>query len=299
MIEPMDIAVEPVGDVRAQLGEGPVWDDRESVLWWLDIPGEALHRFDPATGIDTAQDLGQQTGALVPRATGGLVLATPDGFVAYEPTTGKRTLLASVEGDNAATRMNDGKCDRRGRFWAGTMAYDFAAGAGGFYCLEADADAGHTVRQALAKVTISNGLAWSDDDSTLYYIDSPTGTVDAFDFDIERGEIANRRQVVKISEDDGLPDGMAIDAEGYLWVALFGGGAVHRYSPDGALDGVLEIPASKVTCCAFAGPDLGDLYITTSSLDMTDDELAAEPGAGLLYRCRPGVTGTPVNAYAG
>lgn len=295
MIEFMDIAVERVGDVRALLGEGPVWDERESVLWWLDIPGETLHRYDPATENDETHDLGRQVGALVPRASGGLVLATPEGFVAFDWATKSESLIAPVEQDDATTRMNDGKCDRRGRFWAGTMAYDARPGAGGFYRLDVDG----SVVQAIDGVTISNGLAWTADDATLYYIDSPTGSVDVFDFDIEAGTIANRRSLVKIAESDGLPDGMAIDAEGCLWVALFGGGAVHRYTPDGVLDAVLPVPASKVTCCAFAGDDLGDLYITTASLDMSDEELAAQPGAGGLFRCRPGATGTPVNSYAG
>jgi sugar lactone lactonase YvrE len=290
-----DVQVEVVTDAVAQLGEGPVWDARESVLWWLDIPGEALHRYDPATGEDTAVDLGRQVGSLVPRAEGGLVLATPEGFVAYDPATRAETLLAAVEGDNDATRMNDGKCDRQGRFWAGTMAYEFTTGAGSFYKFDVDG----TVTKTVEGVTISNGLAWTADDRNLYYIVTMAGSVDAFDFDAAAGTIANRRPVVKINGTDGLPDGMAIDAEGFLWVALFNGSAVHRYSPEGALDGVLKIPAAKVTCCAFGGDDLGDLYVTTASHELSDDERAAQPHAGKLFRCRPGVTGTPVNAYGG
>lgn len=285
----MDASVERVGDVRAQLGEGPVWDERESVLWWLDIPGESLHRYDPSCGEDTAVALGQQVGALVPRASGGLVLATPDGFVAYDPATGKRELLASVEQDNVLTRMNDGKCDRQGRFFAGTMAYDFVGGAGSFYRLDPDG----SVTRLLADLTISNGLAWSADDSTLYYIDSMAHGIDALDFDASSGAVSNRRQIVKIDESEGIPDGMCIDAEGYLWVALFGGGAVRRYSTEGELKGVVELPAAKVTCCAFAGDDWSDLYITTAS----DDD--GNPATGGLYRCRPGVAGTPVNAFTG
>jgi sugar lactone lactonase YvrE len=288
----MDAHVEAVVDAPALLGEGPVWDEREGIVWWLDIPGQSLHRFDPATGDDQSQDLGQEVGTLALRQSGGLVLATPDGFVAYDWSTGRGDLLAAVEADNPATRMNDGKCDRQGRFWAGTMAYDFTPGAAAFYCMDAD----HNVAKQFGDVTISNGLAWSADDSTLYYIDTGTGSVEAFDFDGATGTLASRRTVVKISESDGLPDGMCIDTEGYLWVALFNGGAVHRYSPAGVLDGVLEIPAAKVTCCAFAGEDLGDMYITTASLDT---DATVDPGAGKLYRCRPGVIGTPVTTYAG
>jgi sugar lactone lactonase YvrE len=291
----IDGTIERVGDVRAVLGEGPVWDPRTSVLWWLDIPGEALHRYDPATGDDTATALGRQVGALALRQSGGLVLATPEGFVAYDPATGAEELLAAVEDDDPATRMNDGKCDRQGRFWAGTMAYEFTPGAASFYKLDTDL----TVTKAFGDCTISNGLAWSADDKTLYYIDTMTNSVEAFDFDAAAGALSNRRPLVKIAESDGLPDGMCIDAQGYLWVALFGGGAVHRYSPEGALDFVLPVPASKVTCCAFAGDDLGDLYITTASLDLTDEDLAGQPQAGGLFRCRPGVSGTPSNMFAG
>src|SRR5581483_4723518 len=218
----MDARLEAVVDIPAVLGEGPVWDEREGVLWWLDIPGQALHRFDPATGDDQSQALGQEVGSLVLRQSGGLVLATPDGFVAYDWARGRGDLLASVESDNATTRMNDGKCDRQGRFFAGTMAYDFTPGAGAFYVMDAD----HNVRKLFGDVTISNGLAWSADDSTLYYIDTMTGSVEAFDFDIAAATLSDRRTVVKISESDGLPDGMCIDPEGYLWVALFNGGAV-------------------------------------------------------------------------
>lgn len=276
----MGNVVERVGDTDAELGEGPVWDPREAVLWWLDIPGARLHRTDPATGATVSTELGQQVGALAVRDSGGLVLATPDGFVAFDPATGRRELLAPVEADDGGTRMNDGKCDSRGRFWAGTMAYDFRSGAGSFYRLDPDG----TVTTMLTGVTISNGLGWSADEKTMYYIDTMTGLVEAFDFDVDQGSISNRRPVVKITEGDGLPDGMCVDAEGCLWVALYGGSAVHRYRPDGSLDRIVELPVVNVTCCAFGGPDLSDLYITTG---------------GGLYRCRPGVQGTPAHTYAG
>jgi sugar lactone lactonase YvrE len=283
----MSVEVERVGGVRAILGEGPVWDVRDKVLWWLDIPGENLHRHNPATGADDTWALGRQVGALVPRESGGIVLATPEGFVAFDPATAAETVLASVEADDADTRMNDGKCDRAGRFYAGTMAYDYKTGVGSFYRLDPDG----TVTKLFGGTSISNGLAWSADDSTLFYIDSPTGSVDAFDFDASSGTLANRRPVAKI--DEALPDGMCIDDESFLWVALYGGGAVHRYSPDGTLDGVLEVPARNVTCCAFGGDDWGDLYITTARGDEDD------PAGGALYRCRPGVTGPPVNVFTG
>jgi len=279
----------------AVLGEGPVWDERAAVLWWLDIPGEALHRFDPASGDDEATALGAQVGALVPRRSGGLVLATPEGFEAFDPASGARSLLARADAENRATRMNDGKCDRAGRFYAGTMAYDFASGAGAFYRLDPDLG----VTQLLGEVTISNGLAWSDDGATLYYIDSMTHRVDAFDVDVDTGELDGRRPVVELDSALGVPDGMCIDEAGYLWVALFGGGAVHRYSPGGTLDRVVEVPASQVTCCAFGGPSYDELYITTAAQDLTDADRQRYPDAGSMYRLRPGVAGPPPNPFAG
>jgi sugar lactone lactonase YvrE len=287
--------VERVVGPGAILGEGPVWDEREHVLWWLDIPGKALHRFDPSSGDDDVIPFDDSVGALVPRASGGLVLATPNGFEAFDPSNEARELLAPVEPDNAGNRLNDGKCDRRGRFWAGTMAYDNHAGAGSLYRLDVDL----SVSVHVAGVTISNGLAWSADDTTFFYIDTMANSVDAFDFDARDGTIANRRPIIEIPQADGLPDGMCIDAEGYLWVALYGGGAVRRYSPGGALDRIIELPASQVTCCAFAGPDLDVLYITTAAQHFTDADRARYPDAGSLYRLRPGVTGTPVNSFAG
>lgn len=279
----------------AVLGEGPVWDEREDVLWWVDIPGMQLHRFDPASGEDSAVDLGDQVGAVALRASGGLVLATPNGFEAYDRSSHRRDVLVEVEADKPDARMNDGKVDRQGRFWAGSMGYEAPSGVGALYRLDPDL----SVTTMLTGVTISNGLAWSEDDSTLYYIDTMTYRVDAFDFDATTGAIANRRPVVKIPEEEGLPDGMCIDADGYLWVALYNGAAVRRYSPTGELDRIIELPVSQVTCCAFAGPDLADLYITTAAQGFTDEDRAHEPDAGSLYRIRPGVTGTPVNAFAG
>jgi sugar lactone lactonase YvrE len=287
--------LEQVVGPGAVLGEGPVWDEREGILWWLDIPGKALHRYDPTSGDDEAFAFEDEVGSLVPRASGGLVLATPNGFEAFDTEKQTREVLAVVEQENDATRMKDGKCDRQGRFWAGTMAYDGRAGAGSLYRLDDEL----SVTTHLTDVAISNGLAWSADDSTLFYIDTMANSVDAFDFDARDGTIANRRKIIEIPAAEGLPDGMCIDAEGYLWVALYDGGAVRRYSPGGTLDRIVEVPAAQVTCCAFAGPDLDELYITTAAQGFTDADRKRYPDAGALYRIRPGVAGTPVNTFAG
>lgn len=286
----MDAAVEVVVEAKAELGEGPVWDADRGVLWWLDILGCAVHHFDPRSGDDVATPTERPVGALALRRAGGLVLATPRGLETFDPDTAQTELLVAG-GDEQVTRMNDGKCDSRGRMWAGTMAYDAAEGAGTLYCFGVD----HQVRPVVTDVTISNGLAWSADDTVMYYIDSTTGRVDAFEFDVEGGELGARRPVAEIPEDAGLPDGMTIDAEGCLWVALYGGGGVRRYTPDGTLDGFVPVPARNVTSCTFGGPDLDVLYITTAR-GSEDDGF---PAAGSVFACRPGVRGRPTQPYGG
>lgn len=281
-------------DAQASLGEGPCWDANVGVLWWVDIDGERVHRYDPKTGADTSVAVGQPVGAVVPRASGGLVLAVRDGFATLDPASGKIDALVDVDKANAITRFNDGKVDSHGRFWAGTMGFQVEPDAGAFYRLDPDL----TVTTVLKTVTVSNGLGWSPDDRTMYYIDSLAYTVDAFDFDVNSGGLSNRRTLVEIRGADGLPDGMAVDVDGYLWVAIAYGSCVRRYAPDGTLDGELRLPASIITSCAFGGPDLGDLYITSMSSGLGENVIE-KTHAGGLWRFRPGVKGLPTNAFAG
>ncbi len=275
---------ELVADAHAQLGEGPLWDARTDELLWVDIPRGVVHRYDPRTGADRPFDAGSYVGAVVPCAAGGYALAVAEGF-AHASDDGELTPLAAV-GHGDTVRMNDGACDSRGRFWAGSMRLDEAAGGGCLYRLDPD----HSVETICEGVTISNGIAWSVDDTLLYYIDTPTQAIDVFDFDAGSGAVANRRQLVAV-EGPGAPDGMIVDAEGCLWVALWGGGAVRRYAPDGQLADVIEVPAAHTTKAAFGGPDLTDLYITTAA--------GHEPHAGGLFFAQPGVAGVPAHAYAG
>jgi sugar lactone lactonase YvrE len=191
--------------------------------------------------------------------------------------------------------MNDGKCDAAGRFWAGTMALDERGGAGALYRLDPD---GH-VETMIDGVTISNGLDWSDDGRLMYFIDTPTQSVDVFDFDLASGRIANRRSFARIDPVDGAPDGLTLDAEGFVWVALWGGSRVRRYAPDGALDSIVRVPATYVTSCAFGGADLGDLYITTARIKLSEADRASQPLAGGLFRARPGVRGRPPHRFSG
>lgn len=291
----MTLTAELVADARSEVGEGPVWDGSSSVLRWVDVLAGILHTYDPATGVDSALDLHEPVGFVAERASGGLVIGTPRGFIALDPDQGVLTMLAEVEADDPATRMNDGKVDPTGRLWAGTTG-DGASPSGTLYRFDPDG----TVTPVLSGVTVSNGLAWSPDGATFYYIDTPTTGVDAFDFDACSGAVANRRRLVDLpSSEFGFCDGMTVDADGHLWVATWGTGTVRRFAPDGSPDVVVSVPVTQPSSCTFGGSDLGDLYITTARYEMTPEALALEPVAGGLFRCRPGVTGLPMTPFAG
>jgi sugar lactone lactonase YvrE len=281
-------------DARAEVGEGPVWDDARERLLWVDILAGRLHTCDPVTGDDSWRDVGQPLGAVGLRARGGLVLALRDGFALLEPS-GELRLVAEVEADVPANRMNDGACDRAGRFWAGTMAFDPVPGAGSLYRLDPDL----TVTKVLGDVTISNGVGWSPDDRTMYYVDSPTQSIDAFDYDAATGVIENRRALVAVPEELGFADGLTVDAEGFLWVAVFGGGRLHRYAPDGSLERTVRLPVEQPTKPAFGGPGLAELYVTSAWHGLSDAERERQPSAGGVLRLRPGVSGVVANRFGG
>jgi len=270
----------------AKLGEGPVWDAAGAALYWVDIPAGRVHRLDE-DGTHVSWDAGQPVGAAVPRASGGLVLAARDGFLALDTGTGAVTPLVPVEADQPGTRMNDGSCDRAGRFYAGTMAADESPGAGSLYRLDPDL----RLTRLLDGVGISNGIGWSPDETLMYYVDSLGYQVDVMDYDPATGEIGRRRCLTTLGNGGVVPDGLTVDADGCVWVAVWGGGALQRYRPDGRLKQIIELPAAHVTSCAFGGKDLDVLYIST----------AAGPGAlaGAMFACRPGVTGLPSHPFRG
>lgn len=292
---PIEQQADLVLDVRASVGEGPVWDERTQTLVWVDIMNNSVHVFDPASGEDRAVDVEQPVGAAALRERGGLVLALRDGFALMDPDLCDLHWVAKVEADLPTNRMNDGKCDAAGRFWAGTMAFAVTPGVANLYRLDPD----YRVTRVLSDITLSNGLDWSRDNRHMYYIDSTTQRVDAFDFDLEHGTLENRRAVVSIPSEVGLPDGMTVDAEDCLWVAVHGGNAIHRYTPDGELERIVRVPARHVTCCAFGGPDYGDLYIASMTYGLSPDALREQPLAGALFRTRPGVYGRPSYRFAG
>jgi sugar lactone lactonase YvrE len=280
-------------DARAELGEGPVWDDRRACLFWVDIMRGRVHQFDPASGSDREVDVGQPVGAVRPTLGDDLVLAVRDGFARLDLLTGVARMIAAVDADHPERRMNDGGCDAQGRFWAGTMALDERPGAGALYRLDPDL----RVRTMIAGVTISNGIDWTDDGRTMYYVDTGSGCVDRFDVEPASGEIGGRRTFVRVPAAAGSPDGLAIDSTGGVWVALWGGGAVHRYSPTGTLEQVVRLPVTHPTACAFGGPDFRDLYITSATIALTPAARTAQPHAGAIFRCQPGVAGRPSHRF--
>ncbi|TVY10793.1 SMP-30/gluconolactonase/LRE family protein [Paenibacillus cremeus] len=288
--------LELVWDGKAVLGEGPAWDHRSGQLVWVDIQGRRVHLFNPADGINRTIELNQMIGAAVPRAEGGLVLALQHGFHTLDLETETLTPLADPESDQPGNRFNDGKCDDAGRFWAGTMDMKEGKPAGSLYCLEKDG----TVRKTVEGVTVSNGIAWSHDNRTMYYIDSPTKKVVAYDFALETGELSNPRTAVVIAEGEGMPDGMTIDSEGMLWVAQWDGWQVSRYNPaTGDKLDTIHVPAARSSSCAFGGENYDELYITTARVGLSEEQLASQPHAGGLFRVKLGVKGKPTAFYGG
>jgi sugar lactone lactonase YvrE len=289
--------VQLVLDARAELAEGPHWDAERSELVWVDILAGHLHRWDARTGIDHCLPLGEPVGAVARHASRGFVAALASGFAMVDDE-GTVTRLSDPEAGRPGMRMNDGKCDSAGRFWAGSMAYAVTPHAGTLYRL----DGAREVRPKFRRLTLSNGIGWSPDDTLMYLIDSqsPGGpTLTVFDFDAARGEIDHARVLLRFPDDGIAPDGLAVDAEGFLWIAMFGAGEVRRYAPDGRLDRTIVVPASQPTCCAFGGPEHADLYITTARIGLGAAQLAREPHAGGIFRIRPNVAGLPAHRYRG
>jgi sugar lactone lactonase YvrE len=256
--------------------------------------GQRVHCFDPASGNDSSWATRGQPGGVVVSAAGEPVVASPDGLAVLDTSTGVMDLRVPVERDRPGNRANDAKTDRRGRAWVGTMAYDKRPRSAALYRV----DRGKVTRVAEG-LTICNGPAFDEQQGRLYLADTGISIVDVFDLDPATGTIGRRRRLLDFSDEQVWPDGTTVDDEGMLWVALGRAGAIHRYRPDGTLDGVIEVPTTNPTSVTFGGPDGGDLYITTSWFDLEPGSRAAQPLAGMIFRCRPGVTGPPSPRYAG
>jgi sugar lactone lactonase YvrE len=270
-------------------GEGPVWNSGADRLRWVDMLNGNVLTLDPTGSIERLHVSGMVT-ALRPRAGGGLVVAVERGFAVLDP--GGQVVTERTAFDDPGCRMNDGGTDRQGRFFCGSMDHDMTAPRGALYRYDPDG----TISTVLTGVILSNGIAWSLDGERMYYIDSVTQRVDVFDYDTATGTPGERQVLIRVDAASGLPDGMALDSEGGIWVALYGGHAVHRYRSDGKLDAVVELPVDLVTACAFGGADLDELYITTSRVDLAP---GSQPAAGALFLARPGVRGLPCTVFAG
>jgi sugar lactone lactonase YvrE len=287
-------AAECVLRANAVLGEGPVWDAARQRLWWVDIEARELRCFDPASGEDHAWDFDHRIGFAVPTKRGDLVIGTQCGLMRFEPASGEVTPMVDPEGHLPDNRFNDAKCDPNGRLWAGTMGVSEAPSLGSLYRI----DASWRVDRIVPEVSISNGLAWAPDGRTMYYVDSPTRRVDAFDFDPLTGDIRNRRVVVEVA--DGFPDGMCIDRAGNLWVALWGGSGVACFDPRaGTQQAKVEVPVEAVTSCCFGGAAWDQFYITTASRDLDAGGRARQPAAGSLFRANVGASGLPTQLFGG
>ena len=266
--------------MQCKLGEGVRWNAKEQRLYWVDIENHLFYRYDPTQGSSGKPerfDVGQPVGVLAFREKGGLVMGAKAGLGTWDFASESFTLVAAPEAGKANARFNDGAVDPAGRFWAGTMTPTGATSS--LYRLDPDGSV-HTMETGLG---ISNGVGWSLDGRTMYLTDSPRFVIYAYDFDVDSGAISNRRAFVQGSSADGQPDGMTLDAEGFVWSAHWGAHHVVRYDPAGKVERIVELPVSQVTCCAFGGPDLTDLYITSAWTGLKDEQRAKEPLAGDIF----------------
>lgn len=281
------------------LSECPRWHEEHQELLWVDVLGRQFHRgtvtADGGMNHVRSTTIDQNVGAVAPAVEGGYVLAAGQGFLLLDEAGSTRE-LAQPDAGHTDVRMNDGACDPQGRFWAGTLAYDESPGAGSLYRLELDG----TCTTVLTGLTISNGIGWSPDATTMYLNDSGTGCLDAFRFHGSTGAISNRRTLVHLDQPGVVPDGLTVDEEGGIWVALWGGGVVNRYAPDGSLLTSVRLPVERPTSCAFGASDRATLFVTSARVDLDDDALSRQPHAGRVFAIDGlGVRGLPCLPYRG
>ena len=288
--------VEHVLGVQNKLGEGPVWNAAEQALYWVDIESHTFYRFYPASGQYESFDVGLPVGVLALRTKGGLVMATKKGFAFWNQQQGLR-FIADPEADKPHTRFNDGAVDCQGRFWAGTMCGEAQActGEGSLYRLDPDG----SITTMETGLTISNGIGWSPDNTRMYLTDSPLKVIYAYDFDAATGTITNRRPFISTPDERGVPDGLTVDSEGYIWSARWGGWKVTRYDPDGKAEREIALPVQCPTSCAFGGPKLDELYITSAWTALNKEKRAKQPQAGDLFRVQTGIKGMEQPSFAG
>jgi len=284
------MTVELLFDAKAALGEGPVWDARTQTLYWLDILNKRVY-----ANAEVLIELDEFVGCLASCKSGGLILTKRFSFWTFEPDSAQLTFLSALENEPSNNRFNDGKCDPRGRFLAGTMDMGEKDPNGSLYSFD-----GRSVTRLLSGITISNGLTWSPDHKTFYYIDTPTREVKAFDYDLKTGAIASPRVAVRVPESLGWPDGMTSDMQGNLWIAMWGGAQVTKWDPHtGQLLERIPVPAKNVSSCVFGGKDLNELYITSARVGLDEATLNQYPLTGGVFRLETNVEGVPAFEFTG
>ncbi len=275
-------------DAKAALGEGAVWCNRANVLWWVDIEAPALHRFDPESGIDLTWRMPESIGCVALGPDRSVVVGLTSGLAWFDPDTERLDRFLELEARQPDTRLNDGRCDRQGRLWVGSMARNGHGSRGTLYRCDAA-----RATPMLAGIQVPNAIAFSPDGRTMYFADTPTRTIRAFDLDPATGRLSGERDFATIPPFDGLPDGATVDAKGGVWVAHWDGGRVSRFRPDGQFDRSIRVPVPQPTCCAFGGADLRTLYVTSARTGLDDAALGRAPLSGGVFRLRPGVAGLP------
>ncbi|MBT6440903.1 MAG: SMP-30/gluconolactonase/LRE family protein, partial [Alphaproteobacteria bacterium] len=281
---------------KNQLGEGPLWDVQEQMIYWVDGKNSEIWRHNPATGETRTWKTPEDPGSFALRENGkGLVVAMWNGFRFFDLETGETTVIEDMEQDLPTSRFNDGRCDRQGRFWVGSMDDKHTDPIGSLYRL--DADLGHEVQER--GVICSNSTCFSPDGETMYYADTYINTIWAYDLDTASGQLSNRRVFADTTDMKGVPDGSIVDAEGYLWNAMWDGWSVVRFAPDGTVDRIVEVPVQRPTCPMFGGKYLGQLYVTSARIGLEPDDLVNQPDAGALLMLDPGVKGVPETRFAG
>lgn len=273
---------------KAELGEGAIWNYKTKELYWIDIEGKSLNIYNPKTNINKVLETPSRVGTVVPKNNKEALVALEDGIYNIDLETGSTSMFLSMEEALKDRRLNDGKCDPSGRFWVGSMHFNQTKGEAKLFCITNEPK----IETKIDSVTISNGIVWTADKKTMYYIDTPTSQIKAYDFNNETGAISNGRVAVEIPKDLGFPDGMTIDEEDMVWVGMWNGNAVIRFNPKtGKVLQRIEVPAHNITSCAFGGDKLDTLYITSARVDMTEEELKKYPLSGSIFKVVPGVKG--------
>lgn len=289
-------SIECVYKTDSILGESPLWSPQEKVLYWVDISKKMVHRFDPLTKENTTKELPQTVTSVLLRQKGGLVLTLSKEIVAFEFDASKSRVLLKID-DHPDNRINDAKCDRKGRIWAGTMnSKDSAKPTGTLFCIDKDLKA-----QCMgSEFACSNGIGWSPDNATMYFTETFKYAIHAYDFEFSTGNISNERVFASIQEvSKGSFDGLTVDAEGYVWSAIAGGGKIIRYHPSGKIDQIIEVPIPRPTSCVFGGENLDVLYVTSAREILSESELEVYPLSGSLFALKTDVKGIPESYFKG